>query len=185
MRHLLISTPLILFFSLSVYGQDTISEDTIRAIVSKRTVELIPRQRTETADFVTVSIKVEGRLVKQFATRSVIYPYVVATIHGIDNDFILYRTFMGQGACAGGDLYVIRLSDAYQTNLEVVVSPVLSGCLGEFQNISFTYDKEVHLQIAVGNSVLDGFYMSGWRSVKKSHKHEKTKVTEPCLAIMI
>src|SRR5262249_33046749 len=107
------------------------SQNTVKAVRLEQTAKLFPKLENEGADFTTVNVVVDGKLLKQFAAKDVSLPNVVATFNGLDADYLVYRTHSGQGACVSGDIYVLKFSESLPTQkINVTVSPVLSGCLG-------------------------------------------------------
>lgn len=123
-----------------------------------RSVEFTSEDGGEKADFDVVSVKVEGGLLKKFSA-SVTYLKVIATFSGPEGDYVLLRTSMGSGACAGGDLYALKFYTYGQGNNErvsVAVSPVLTTCLGEFPAVRFEYDHQANVVIGVAGYELKG-----------------------------
>jgi len=134
-------------------------DDVARAIVLGEPVEFTTTIGNEAADFQTVSVKIGSRLLKQFAASSSGFLTVVATFNGHDGDYLLLRTSMGQGACAGGDLYALKFytyGAARQDQIGVAVSPVLTTCLGEWPPVKFTYSDRGDLIISVSGHELRG-----------------------------
>lgn len=129
-----------------------------RAYALGRLVEFTSEDGGEKADFDVVSVKVDGELLKKFSA-SVTYLKVIATFNGPESDYVLLRTSMGNGACAGGDLYALKFYTYGQGNNEGVgleVSPVLTTCLGEFPTVSFEYDNQANVVIGVAGYELKG-----------------------------
>lgn len=120
-------------------------------IENKSVVEIVPEERDESSNFVKLNVKVNGRTVKSFAATDFTFPQVIGSFHGIvwnlgqnsDAEYVLYRTSMGNGACAGGTLYVLAFLEDEQTNefKDVHVSPALTTCLGEYPVFAFSYSK--------------------------------------------
>jgi hypothetical protein len=129
-----------------------------RAYALGRLVEFTSEDGGEKADFDVVSVKVEGELLKKFSA-SVTYLKVIATFNGPESDYVLLRTSMGNGACAGGDLYALRFYTYGQANNEGVgleVSPALTTCLGEFPTVRFEYDNQANVVIGIAGYELKG-----------------------------
>jgi hypothetical protein len=129
-----------------------------RAYALGRMVEFTSEDGGEKADFDVVSVKVGGELLKKFSA-SVTYLQIIATFNGPEGDYVLLRTSMGSGACAGGDLYALRFYTYGQGNKEGVgleVSPVLTTCLGEFPAVRFEYDNQANVVIGVAGYELKG-----------------------------
>jgi hypothetical protein len=151
----------------TAHGQD----DVARAVVLGQTVEFTMARSNEAADFETVSIRAGGKLLKQFATTDGSLLIVVATFNGYDSDYLLLRTSMGQGACAGGSLYALKFSSVGDqqppTYITVNVSPVLTTCLGEFPPVKFTYGAKGDLVINVSGYELRGDVWLRWVPERK------------------
>lgn len=146
--------PLLMAFGVNCLAQ----EGGERAYALGRLVEFTSEDGGEKADFDVVSVKVGGELLKKFSA-SVTYLKVIATFNGPESDYMLLRTSMGNGACAGGDLYALRFYTYGQGNKEGVgleVSPVLTTCLGEFPTVSFEYDNQVNVVIGIAGYELKG-----------------------------
>ncbi|HKP37684.1 MAG TPA: hypothetical protein VJT71_12580 [Pyrinomonadaceae bacterium] len=126
----------------------------------------------EAADFETVSMRAGGKLLKQFATTDGSFLIVVATFNGYDGDYVMLRTSMGQGACAGGSLYALKFSSVGNQqpakDITVNVSPVLTTCLGEFPPVRFTYGGKGELVINVSGYELRGGVWLRWVPERKS-----------------
>jgi hypothetical protein len=155
------------------------SDDTVKAILLEHTVELVPKRENDAADFTTISVLVEGKLLKQFAAQNVSLPNVVATFNGLDADYLVYRTHSGQGACVSGDIYVLKFSESspgQKTN--VSVSPALSGCLGENPPVSFDYDAKFNVIITLGVDKINGNFLTRWvRAPKPAGRPVRRKTT--------
>lgn len=166
---------LLLFaFCLAVItGSATVSaeEDVARAIILGENVEFTIIRGNEAADFETISVKVGGKLLKQFAAPNGGFLNVVATFNGPEADYLLLRTSMGQGACAGGDLYVLKFytyGDEQPRKISVQVSPVSTACLGEWPPVKFTYGLKGDLVISVSGQELRGDAWSRWVPERKT-----------------
>ncbi len=166
LRHLILLL-VVATSALSVVAQ---SQDTVKAILLERTVELVPKRESDAADFTTVNV-IDGKLLKQFAAQDVSLPNVVATFNGLDGDYLVYRTHSGQGACVSGTIYVLKFSDATPgQRIEVTVSPPLSGCLGENPSVSFDYDPKVKVGptsdfsiiISIGGDKIHSGFLNRW-----------------------
>ncbi|HEY0545422.1 MAG TPA: hypothetical protein VGC91_08615 [Pyrinomonadaceae bacterium] len=184
MKFLLLSFLLCLFvFTLttSVTAQEgNAQEEIVKAVLLNHIVELVPKRENEKADFVTVSVLLDGKLIKQFAAQTVVFPNVVATYNGFDADYLLYRTFMGQGVCAGGELYVLRFytfGEEPKAKIEVQISPALVDCLGENPWVEFTQGERGATIIKVNESKIDGKILAHWikSSASIRSKRRKTK----------
>ncbi len=122
---------------ISAFGQaDSWKGETLKAIVLNQVIEFVPRGTEETADFTLVDIKFQGKNIKTFAANSLLSPEIVGAFKAIDSEYILYRSYMGQGGCGRGSLYVIRfMIDQSPGNYDklsaVIVSPPLDDCLGD------------------------------------------------------
>lgn len=113
-----------------------------RAYALGHLVEFTAEDGGEKADFDVVSVKVGGELLRKFSA-SVSYLKVIATFNGPEGDYMLLRTSMGSGACAGGDLYALKFYTYGQGDNErvgVEVSPKLTTCLSEYPWVKFEYD---------------------------------------------
>ncbi len=158
-------------------GQD----DVARAVVLGQTVEFTVARGNEAADFETVSIRAGGKLLKQFATPDGGFLIVVATFNGYDGDYLLLRTSMGQGACAGGNLYALKFSSVGDpqppTQINVNVSPVLTTCLGEWPPVKFTYGAKGDLVISVSGYELRGDTWVRWLPERKPTAPKKRGAT--------
>ena len=154
-----IVTTLIALSLVMALGAHCLAQDAgERAYALGRLVEFTSENGGEKADFDVVSVKVEGELLKKFSA-SVTYLKVIATFNGPESDYVLLRTSMGNGACAGGDLYALRFYTYGQANKEGVgleVSPVLTTCLGEFPTVRFEYDDRADVVIGVAGYKLKG-----------------------------
>jgi hypothetical protein len=131
-----------LLLLLSAHGHA--QEGAERAVALGRLVEFSAGSGGEKADFDVVSVKLDGKLLKQFAA-SVSFLKVVATFNGPEGDYVLLRTSMGSGACAGGDLFALRFYASGQGGGEQVgleVSPKLTACLSEYPWVKFEYDDQ-------------------------------------------
>jgi hypothetical protein len=131
--------PLILFMSVYCRAQ----EGTERTFALGHLVEFSAGSGGEKADFDVISVKLDGKLLKQFA-GSVSFLKVVATFNGLEGDYVLLRTSMGSGACAGGDLFALRFYTYGQGDGQVglEVSPKLTTCLSEYPWVKFEYDDQ-------------------------------------------
>ncbi len=163
------------------------SQDTVKAILLERTVELVPKRESDAADFTTVNVIVDGKLLKQFAAQDVSLPNVVATFNGLDGDYLVYRTHSGQGACVSGTIYVLKFSDATPgQRIEVTVSPPLSGCLGENPPVSFDYDPKVKVGptsdfaiiISIGGDKIHSGFLNRWVRAPKPTKKPARRRTQ-------
>jgi len=153
-------------------------DDVARAIVLGQPVEFTTTVGNEAADFQTVSVKIGSRLLKQFAASRSGFLTVVATFNGHDGDYLLLRTSMGQGACAGGDLYALKFytdGEARQDQIGVAVSPVLTTCLGEWPPVKFTYGDRGDLIISVSGHELRGEVWSRWVPERKPKTASKKR----------
>jgi hypothetical protein len=155
--------------------------EVVRAVVLEQTVEFTMARSNEAADFETVSVRIGGKLLKQFATPDGSFLIVVATFNGYDGDYLLLRTSMGQGACAGGSLYVLKFSSIGDqqppTRINVNVSPVLTTCLGEFPPVKFTYGAKGDLVISVSGYELRGDVWLRWVPERKPTPPKKRGAT--------
>jgi hypothetical protein len=167
--------------------------EVVRAVVLGQTVEFTMARSNEAADFETVSVRIGGKLLKQFATPYGSFLIVVATFNGYDGDYLLLRTSMGQGACAGGSLYGLKFSSIGDqqppTRINVNVSPVLTTCLGEFPPVKFTYGAKGDLVISVSGYELRGDVWLRWVPERnrrlqknvvqhnKSHRRKRTALS--------
>lgn len=145
--------------------------DAARAIILGENVECTISRSNEAADFETISVKVGGKLLKQFAVANGGFLNVVATFNGYDADYLLLRTSMGQGACAGGDLYALKFytyGDEQPPKIGLQVSPVLTTCLGEWPPVKFTYGLKGDLVISVSGHELRGDAWSRWVPERKT-----------------
>ena len=120
-------------------------------IQNKSAIEIKADDRNESSNLVNIKISVNGRIVKSFAATDFTWPQVIGSFHGIvwnlgqnsDVEYILYRTSMGNGASAGGTLYVLAFLEDGQTGefKNVHISPALTTCLGEYPNFAFNSSK--------------------------------------------
>ena len=136
-----------------------------RSIVLDQIVKFSTGLPRDQADFRTVSVIFGDRLLKQFATPRGDFLQVVATFNGYDGDYLLLRTSMGQGACAGGDLHALRfytLGEQRHDEVGVQISPVLTTCLGEWPPVKFYYDSKGELIISVSGYSLKGQVWKRW-----------------------
>jgi hypothetical protein len=136
--------------ALAALGQEDSSTKLI--IKNKSVVEIAPDERGQPYnDLTKLNVKVNGKLAKSFAATDFISPQVIGSYHGFtwnigqnaDAEYVLFRTSMGNGVCAGGTLYVIafledELSGEYKN---VHVSPSLTTCLGEFPAFAIRNEK--------------------------------------------
>lgn len=139
-RATLSTISLLLVLSARCHAQEGIE----RAVALGRLVEFSAHSVGEKADFDVISVKLDGKLLKQFAA-SVSFLKVVATFNGPEGDYVLLRTSMGSGACASGDLFALRFYTYGQGGGEQVgleVSPKLTACLGEYPWVKFEYDDQ-------------------------------------------
>jgi hypothetical protein len=138
-------------------------DDVARAVVLGQTVEFTMDRGDEAADFQTISVRLGGRLLRQFAAPAS-FLRVVATFNGDDGDYLLLKTSEGPGVCAGGDLYALKFytyGEGQPNQIGVEVSPVLRTCLGEYPPVKFTYDNR-GLVISVSGHELRGEVWSRW-----------------------
>lgn len=165
---------LLLFAGPELMAQDEVT----RAIVLEQPVEFSTTVGEEAADFQTVSIKLRGKLLKQFAAPRGGFLTVVATFNGHDGDYLLLRTSMGQGACAGGDLYALKFytfGERRKDQIGIEVSPVLTTCLGEWPPVKFTYSDKGILIINVSGYELRGEAWSRWVPERKPKNPNKKR----------
>lgn len=109
------------------------AQEVVRAVVLNEVVEIASLPRSDRDDFAAVELRMKGKVIKKFATDRPVFPEVVGTFKGFDTEYVLYRTSMGSGACAGGSLYVIKFDTggSLDSVKDVSISPVLTTCLGE------------------------------------------------------
>ena len=105
---------------------------------------------------------------------------MVATFNGYDGDYLLLRTSMGQGACAGGDLYALKFytfGEQRADQVAVNISPVLTTCLGEWPPVKFYYDSNGELILSVSGYELKGNSWTRWTPERrvKAPKQRTTK----------
>jgi hypothetical protein len=162
--------------AVAVAGQ---TDDTVKAVLLDQTVELVPKRESDAADFTTINVLVDGKLLKQFAAQNVLAPNVVATFNGLDGDYLVYRTHSGNGACVSGDIYILKFSDSSPgQKINVTVSPALSGCMGENPPVSFDYDAKVNVIISLGADKINGDFLTRWvRAPKPAAKPTRRKTT--------
>lgn len=141
-----------------------------RAFALGHLVEFSAGSVGEKADFEVVSVKLDGKLLKQFA-GSVSFLKVVATFNGPEGDYVLLRTSMGIGACAGGDLFALRFYTYGQGDeqVEVEVSPKLTTCLSEYPWVKFEYDDQGTVLRVAGHE-LKGSPWVRWTSESRPKK---------------
>lgn len=153
-------------------------DDVARAIILGENVEFTINRGNEAADFETISVKVGAKLLKQFAVPNGGFLNVVATFNGHEADYLLLRTSMGQGACAGGDLYALKFytyGDEQPPKISLQVSPVLTTCLGEWPPLKFTYGLKGDLVISVSGHELRGDVWSRWVPERKTTAPSKKR----------
>ena len=141
-----------------------------RSVVLNQSVEFTAALPSDEADFRTVSVRLGGKLLKQFAATRGGFLAVVATFDGYDGDYLLLRTSMGQGACAGGDLYALKFYTVGEQRVDQVaveISPVLTTCLGESPPVKFDYDSKGELVISVSGYELKGDPWTRWTPERK------------------
>lgn len=162
---------LLIAFTGFVHGQNK----SIKVLALGEIVEIVPQGRDHNANFEVVNIIVSGKIVKKFSTNEVTFPQVIGTFSGYGGEYVLYRTSMGNGACAGGDLHVIKFRIDISTDKlsDIIVSPVLTSCLGEYPVFSLTYNKEGEIILNISNHSINLDFMNQWvenKSVTKTKK---------------
>ncbi|HMG71974.1 MAG TPA: hypothetical protein VK582_00620 [Pyrinomonadaceae bacterium] len=154
---------LLVTLSMSVSAQD----ERVRTTALNKIVEFLVSRGGEAADFSTISVYFDGKLMKQFPSSTAVFPNIVAMYNGFDGDYILYRTFMGNGGCAGGEIFVLKFYTygARYENVGLLVSPALKGCLGENPPVEFSFDKKLQTVIRLSDKRIRGETLSQWESV--------------------
>lgn len=131
----------VVIFVVSVCSQS--DKTTKLLIANKSMIEIAPDITDQPYDDLTkLNIKVNGKLAKSFAATDFSFPQVIGSYHGItwdigqnaDAEYVFFRTSMGNGACAGGTLYVLAFleDEISEEHRNVKVSQALTTCLGEF-----------------------------------------------------
>lgn len=171
---------IILVFNFSVcFAQN----DTLKVIVLNQVVEFVPLDINEDAKFQVLQIETGGKILKKISVSRIVIPQIIGTFQDIDSQYAIYRTYMGNGACAGGDLYIIKFETKFdQSTLtekitDTEVSPVLSGCLGEFPVYSITYNQKNDLILSVSEHSINLNYLNKWIKNKPNILAEPTKKT--------
>lgn len=143
------------------------SPQTVKAVLLGDIVEFVAN---EEAPGVVLIKSASGQLLKRMRASDVRSLAVVATFNSYEGDFVLLRTSMGQGACAGGDLYSLRFQENETRRGQVSsvsVSPVLTTCLGEWPPVKFTYNSRGDLVISVSGYALRGPAWNRWTKEKR------------------
>jgi hypothetical protein len=90
------------------------------------------------------------------------WPQILATFSESDADYIVYRTFMGQGGCAGGEVFVLKFYRYGQGNIGVTVSPRVEACIGELPTVSFAFGRSSYV-ISVSGYEIETDGLSRWK----------------------
>jgi hypothetical protein len=143
----------LLLVALSAVPAGAQSDMTTKLIIANTSVVEIAPDKTDQPfkDLTKLNVTVNGKLAKTFEATDFISPQVIGTYHGItwnigqnaDAEYVLFRTSMGNGACAGGTLYVIAfLEDEVSGEYKNVhISQSLTACLGEYPAFAIIYTK--------------------------------------------
>lgn len=171
MKKLIFIFALGLAFTIFAQGQD----NSVKVVIQNEVFELVPQDRDDSANFQIVEIKSRGKIIKKISIGSVLLPQIIGTFNGFDASYVLYRTDMGQGACAGGSLYVIKFNENSSTGelSFIEVSPVLTTCLGEFPIFSLNYTNKGVLMLTVAGHTLNLDLMGKWVENKKTVVKQK------------
>src|ERR1041384_6935255 len=151
----------------------------VHTVVLGQPVEIVPTKGSDAANFVTVSVTYGGKTLRQFAAEDVTFPQILASYGGDYTDnYLLYRTSMGNGACGGGSLYIIKFgykSEGQSPQVDVTVSPVLTTCLGEFPSVKFDTAANEGFIISVSGYKINTEYMVRWESERTARPTAKAR----------
>ena len=153
-----------------------LESETLHAIVLNKLVEFVPRKKERTADFALVDIKFQGKIVKTFPGNLLLFPEIIGSFKALDSEYVLFRSYMGQGGCGSGSLYVIRfLEDTTNEKLSgVIVSTPLTTCLGDGPTFGFAYNSKGKAILSVLGNSLNLEEMGSW-ILKKEPPTKTTK----------
>lgn len=169
---------LLFLVALPTLTADAQSEMTTKLIIANTSViEISPDKTNPTyKDLTKLNVTVNGKLAKSFSATDFTFPQVIGTYHGFtwnigqnaDVEYVLFRTSMGNGACAGGTLYVIafledEMSGEYKN---VHVSQSLTTCLGEFPAFAISNTKTGTI-LDIAGYVLNLDKLDRWAEKKK------------------
>jgi hypothetical protein len=87
-------------------------------------------------DAETVTIAIDGRVVKSFKQRHDPINGTTAAFEAYEGTYLVWRAWISQGACAGGDIFVFRFPRDRKT---VEASTPINDCFGEWPDVSFKY----------------------------------------------
>ena len=173
MKKLICVFVLCLAFIVFAQGQG----NSVKVVIQNEVFELVPQVRDDSANFQIVEIKSKGKILKKISVGAVLFPQIVGTFNGFDASYLLYRTDMGQGACAGGSLYIIKFNENSSTGelSFIEVSPVLTTCLGEYPIFSLTYTNNGVLTLIVAGHTMNLDLMDKWVENKKTVEKRSRK----------
>jgi hypothetical protein len=115
-----------------------------------------------------VTITINGKPAKTFKA-DLSGAAMIASFNGVDGSYLVWRSDMGQGACAGGHAYVMKFSrPSEQGDLKVAVSAPVADCLGEFPPVNFYYTgPQAALTIDVsGNIIMPDLSLTRWSKTR-------------------
>lgn len=155
----------------------TLGQESVKVVALGEIVEIISEPREENADFVTVEIKVNQKVIKRFSADGVLFPQIIGTFNWHDGEYVIYRTDMGSGVCASGSVYVLRF---YENQLNsglsgVLVSPVLTTCLGEYPVFGINFKGKDKFVLSIAQHELDLDNFNKWVENKPPAKKVKIK----------
>jgi len=153
-------------------------DESVKIVVLNEVLELAAEKRDENANFQVVNIKRDGRIIHKFSVDAAIHPTLEGIFRGGEAEYVLYRSYMGQGGCAAGSLYIIKFhieenprhSEHIHRIGHIQVSPALTACMGDgpiLFSLSFSGTrKEVFTLSAVGHTI-NLEQLDKWVEIKK------------------
>ena len=93
------------------------------------------------ADIRLISVRLQNRLLAEFKAHIGEALDFLATYADIDATYVVLRTNMGQGACVGTDIFVLKILENKDGKdvARADVSPILQKCRGEGPEVKFTH----------------------------------------------
>jgi hypothetical protein len=93
------------------------------------------------ADTRLISVRLQNRLLAEFKADIGEVLDFLATYADIDATYVVLRTNMGQGACVGTDVFVLKVleNEDGKNAPRADISPILRKCMGEGPEVKFTH----------------------------------------------
>jgi hypothetical protein len=146
---------LVFILSAPISAKAQQNEKTIRMDMREGILEI---QRNQDDNGKLISVVLNKKLLKKFETDSGDWLDFLAMYNGSLETYIVVRTNMGQGACVGTDVFVLKISEYLrreETEPYVEVSPVLQKCMGETPEVKFANENGADIITVAGYELRD------------------------------